>query len=377
MVKKIMYFILVIAIGIAVYYVDYNNKQYQYTLSVLNTALEEKNYVDVARIFGGLFDGKSIVDHEKDGDKLDLVIYPSTSLSQYDFGDEKTEDIHYTYEKSYGVYLYDIKFDLASYLDESIGANVNYSGIKFISGEKEYDFYFIVNSSMNNSYYKKSPNDFTEALLNGSKDYVTTFETLGFISIQFTECMIEEIVDELDGEIKKIQIMDAKGQMVHETEISLSFTEQFFNDCGEMISKYDDYLLKLKSAGNDKKKIKELQEQFDEEYNVWLEDFDKLNNPTYTYSFEEEYLRPSSLKKQTIGTLAIYLAITFAIYILLFHKKLIKKLIFLIIRKPLPEDEDDDSLIEDEYSIEDDMIDVDAGKEKELENNEEIQENKE
>ena len=379
MIKKIMYFILVIAIGIAVYYVDYNNKQYQHTLSILNNALEEKNYVDVAKIFGGLFDSQSIVDYKNDGDKLDLVIYPSTSLSQYDFGDEKKEDIHYTYQKSYGLYLYDANFDLASYLDESLGANVNYSGIKFLSETKEYNFYFIVDSSMNNSYYKKNPDDFTEALLNSSRDYVTTYETLGFMSISFNETMITEIVDELDGNITKIQIMDAKGNSVHEANVELDFTEQFFTDCGQMINNYNDYLVELKAAGSDKSKVKDINARFEIEYQQWLNDFEALNKPTYMYGFDEEYLNPKSLKKQTIGTLAIYMAITFAVYFLLFHRKLIKKLIFIIIRKPLPEDEDDDSPIDDDYSIEDDMIDVDAGKseEQEIENNEEIQENKE
>lgn len=377
MIKKIMYFILVIAIGIAVYYVDYNNKQYQHVLNILNTKLEEKNYVDVARIFGGLFDGNSLVDYKNDGDKLDLVVYPSTALSQFDFGDDKKEDIHFTYEKSYAVYLYDINFDLASYVDESLGTSVNYSGIKFISNDNEYNYYFIVNSTMNNAFYKKSPNDFTEALLNSSRDYVTTFENIGFMSINFTECMIEELVDELDGDIEKIQIMDSKGESIYETELNFNFNEQFFKDCNEMILKYDEYLLKLKAFENDKKKSEELRSNFEKDYAVWLEEYKNFNQPTYTYSFDEEYLNPKSLRTKTYGTMAIYTSIAIVLYFLLLERKLVKKLIFKILRKPL-EDEDDD-ILEDDYSIEDDMIDVDNGKSEteEIENNEEIQKNKE
>ena len=120
MVKKIMYLLIVIGLAIAVYYIDYNNKQYKYTEELLQDALEEDNYVDVARIFGGLFDAESLVDYKNDGKDFDFVLYPSMNLTSYDFGDEDKADIQYLYEKCYTAYLYKIDYDLSTYYDENI-----------------------------------------------------------------------------------------------------------------------------------------------------------------------------------------------------------------------------------------------------------------
>lgn len=362
MIKKIMYFILVIAIGIAVYYVDYTNNQYKYTLGLVEEALQKENYVDVAKIFGGLFDSKSIVNYENDNnDKIDLVVYPSTTLSQVNFGEDATPDVYARYEKSYNFYLYKNKYDLATYTDEEKGANVNNSGIKFYSNENEYMYYFIVNSEMNPMYYKENPFNFTEALLNDDRDYVTTFETVGFISISFTQIMLEEIVKQLGGNITKVEVVDAKGNSVIQQNIKLDFTDTFFVDCDDMIKRYDEVLAEVKKYENDEAKQEEISKNFEKEYNKWIEEFEKKNHPTYTFGFDEEYLNPKSLRKKSIGALAIYLAITFVLYFIFFHRKLIKKLIYKIIGKHM-EEEEDEEFIDDDYSIEDDMIDVDEGK---------------
>ena len=357
MIKKIIYLMLATFIGLGVGYIEYQNEQTQHTLKLVNEALENKEYVDIAKIFGGLFDSESILDYKNDAqDIVDLVIYPGTKEVYASYGKENDPTEFRAFEKSYNFYLFNNNYDLASLKDDK-GNVINNSGIRFVSGDKSFDYYFVANENVNSNMYDEYPKDALEAPLYNDRDYLTIYNNVKFMSISFTETMINGIVDKLHGNIEKIQIVSSLNQVVYEYQNDFNFDEQFFIDCGSMIENYDAALKAYDNASTDGEK-NEIIEEFNKNYALWIEEFNNMNHPTYTFGFEKEYLTPPNLVKSVVVAVSIYLICAVLLYILFFHRKMIKKLFCKIFGITIAEEQED---VYDEVPIEEDMIDVDAG----------------
>jgi hypothetical protein len=357
MIKKIIYLMLATFIGLGVGYIEYQNEQTQHTLKLVEEALNDEEYVDIAKIFGGLFDSESIVDFKNDNvDNVELVIFPGTTEVYASYGDEHNPTEYRAFEKSYNFYLFKNNFDLASSKDDK-GNNINHSGIRFISGDKAFNYYFVANENVNAVMYEDDPDDVLEATLYNDRDYLTIFENVKFMSISFTETMIKGIVDELNGSIEKIQIISSYDKVVYEYQNDFAFEEKFFLDCGSMIEQYDSALKAYDNAKTDAERA-EIQKEFNENYNSWIEDFNNMNHPTYTFGFDKEHLTPPNLVKSVAIAVGIYLLCAILLYILFFHRKMIKRLFCKIFGITIAEEQDDDY---DDVPIEEDMIDVDAG----------------
>ena len=358
MFKKICFFIIAGFFLIAIYYLNYQTDQYNHTLSILTEAIENKEYVNAAKVFGGFFDGKSII--EDDSDKLDLIIYPGTTQVEvaYYVDGEKTD---YTdYEKSYQFYLFQNDFSLNSYTygDDK---QANYSGIRFLAQDgKSFMYYFVLNDLVNSEHYVEKPKKMIETLLNDNRDYASTEATLGFININVTQSMVTEIENKIGGDIVTLEIVDNENNVVYNHAISMQFNDQFFVDCNDMITKYSDTLKAyLKTSSKEEQEI--LIEDFNNYYDNWLVEFNNKNYATYTFGYTAEELSPNSLYYKSIDKVIVYVVAIVLIYIILFHRYELKKLVYKILKKDPPEDNRVDHTISD-TTIEDDMIDVDNPK---------------
>ena len=358
MFKKICFFIIAGFFGIAIYYLNYQTDQYNHTLNIINTAIEEEKYSDVARVFGGYFDTETII--KDDSDKLDLRIYPGTTQVNVEYYKNDSLVNHYDFVKTYYFYLFKTNYSLATFTyGES--EQINYSGIKFIGeSNKEYMYYFVINDQINANNFVEKPTEIIQTMLNNDRDYVTTNDSLKFISINFTDLMIEEIVKTIESPITKLEIIDNENNVVYTQNVTLDFSEEFFKYSSEMITKYSDAIERYNEVKTTKEQ-EEVMAEFNEYYSKWMTKFEEDNILTYSFGFSKEELSPNSLYFESIDKLVIFLVILVLAYILLFHRYEIKVIVCKIFGKEPPLDNRVDETIS-ETTIEDDMIDVDNPK---------------
>ncbi len=320
--KKILYIGIAVIIGIMVFVFGYNSNQINHLTNLVNEAIDSGKYYEVPKIWEGCFDTKSVI--VDDTDKLDIEIYPATSERNISYGSDSTRYLRY--EKAYYFYIFKPKF---SYTDVSTGSDSSYNrtGFRFYSGEKCYDYYFIVSDTINSSEYIESPRTKEEALLNATRNVTITQETWGFMRLTLGETELNQIRSEIGGDIDKLQLMDSTGVVVYEAPVDLNFNQAFFTDLQDLFDNYNIYLDEYLAANDDKDKINQASDKFNEFYEPWFKTFDENKETTgYTFRHDDAYLAPGSLLWQTIGIEALYLLVVAILYILLFHFKAIKNL---------------------------------------------------
>lgn len=321
--KKVLYIGVAAVIGIMVFLLGYQSNQINNLTSLVNNAIDSGKYEEVAKIWEGCFDTKSIV--VDNDDDLDIVVYPATSQVDVSYGasDDKKER-HYKYEKSYYIYIFKSKFNYIN-AQSSTGEDSNKMGIRFYSGEEKYDYYFVVNADINSSSYVEKPTKLSEALLNNSRDYTASQEGWNFMKLTVTESMLTAMA--LNGGVDRIAITDNSGAEVYNEAAQLDFSQAFFTDIADLFTNYNEFLQAEIDANGDSKKINAAVEKFNNFYEPWYEDFEAKTAETgYTFRYSEDYLFPSSLIWQTIGMEAIYIVVVAIFYILLFHFAAIRSL---------------------------------------------------
>lgn len=351
MVKRIFFFVIAIFFAIAIYYLNYQSDKYEYTLELATNAIEEERYSDVVRVFSGLFDNRSLIT-EEDEDVI-LKVYPGTEQTQVLYYSGSNQQRYVNYEKSYYFYLFNLDFNYNTYSVNEVDNNK--SGIKFISEDNEYDYYLINNEKINSNTYSEKPTTPALALLKGERNLFSTLEKANFININFSEKMLTEIVSKI-GEINKVGIMDAEGNLVCCYDIKLNFTNDFFVDNEQMINKYSETLIKYQNT-SDKSKKEQVTNEFSKYYEEWYEEFMATNNPNYSFGYDSKTLAPFKLYFKSIWSMIIYFIIVSLLYVIIFHRKQLVNLARKLAGKPVEKLKPIG-----EYKIEDDKIDVDNPK---------------
>lgn len=314
--KKVLYFGVAVIIGIVVALLGYSSNQYNHIYGLTSEAISEKNYSEVAKIFGGCFDTKSII--TEDSEDVDVVVYPGSSLTNVSYGDKKT---FLAYEEAYYVYIFSPKF---SYLTATNGDTMsNKTSLRFTSGTKNYDYPFIVSSTVNSSTYKEKPETALEAVLNASRDVTATQSNWGFMTVTVTKTMLDEFTRVNGSPITSMSILNNIGENVFTTDIDLTFSQSFFADIDELFVNYNIYLQAYLADNNNKEAVT----TFNAFYEEWYKDFEASTATTgYTFRYDDSYLSPGKLIWQTVGMLALFLVMIILFYILLFHFAAIKRL---------------------------------------------------
>lgn len=319
--KKILFIGIAIVIGIVVYFLGYNSNQANHIYDMVNEAIENEHYSDVARILGGCFDPNSI--YKDDSDDYDIVIYPATSLTtRVNYGEN---DVYYHYENAYYLYLFKTRFSV-----DKTSSGMQKTGFRFYSDSGSYDYHFIVNSDTNSDEYKSNPSNLEEVLLNQEHQNLTNTE-LKFVNCTLTQSQINQISSKIGGNITKMGIINSSGDEIDQFDISLDFSETFFSKedgVAEFVTAFDQYLQNALAAEGDKTKTKELEKEFSEYSNNWEHNvFPALaEEHGYTLRFENSILSPASLVWKTIGMLALYALVIVIFYILIFHFSKIKRI---------------------------------------------------
>ena len=323
--KKVLYFGVAIIFGILIYIIGYSSNQMNHLEGIVNRAIEKEEFYKVPMVWDGCFDTKSII--ENNGEKLDIVMYPATSQTDVSFGEEENKSRFLNYERSYYLYVFNTKFSISTINAGS--TSYNKTSISFSNENGSYEYYFIVNDSMNSQSYVENPMTKEQVLLNTSRDVTNTNSTWNFMRITFTETMLEQIKKEIGGDITKLELKDADGNVQYSSEVKLDFSQSFFTDVKDLFDNYNVYLNSYMDAnqGKDKDKVKEAENKFQEFYKPWYENFENTKEQTgYTFRYDDSYLSPGKLVWQTVGMLALYALVVALFYILLFHFSAVKRI---------------------------------------------------
>lgn len=311
--KKVLYFGFAVIIGIVIALVGYSSNQYNHISGLVTSAVNEKRYEDVPRVFGGCFDTKSII--TEDVDTLDIVIYPGTSLTNTSYTVSETKETYMVYEEAYYLYIFSPKF---SFVNETGSDNKlqNKTAIRFNSGDKYYDYPFVATSSINSSEYVEKPSSIKETIMNTSRDLTTTQSNWNFMTLTLTKTMMQFIKESNGAETSSISILDNTGEEVFSTDASLDFSQQFFTDIDDLIVNYNIYLDAYQKDKNDSEAVN----VFNKFYDEWYKEFEANTATTgYTFRYDDSELSPTSLIWQTVGMEALFVVVVILLYILLFH----------------------------------------------------------
>lgn len=316
--KKVLYFGIAIVIGIVVAMVAYSSNQFNHVYNLVNTAIAEKKYEDVAKVFGGCFDTHAIntIEH----DQMDIVVFPGTTLTNTVYYSQESEEQTYlVYEEAYYIYIFNPTFNYVNVNDD------NQTALRFTSSSAaQYTYPFVVSSTTNKDYYVEKPSNPTEAVMNDARDLISVQTNWNFMSITLTKTMVDYIKAQIGGTIVQMEVLDNEGtNVVYSESLPLDFSQAFFSDISELIDHYNVYLQAYLKDNNDT----EAADQFNAFYEPWYEEFKANQEQTgYTFRYDDHTLSPGSLLWQTVGMMALYLVFIILIYILLFHFASIKRI---------------------------------------------------
>lgn len=321
--KKVLYVGVSIIIAVVIYMIGYQSNQNNHIYDLVAENVNKGEYANVGRTLGGCFDTKSIV--TEDEDKLDLVVYPATTLTSSYQVDGKS---YQHFETAYYIYLFKPQFSLWNVDNEKAP---NMSGIRFIASDgSSYDYLYLVNENVNADKYVNNPKTEEEALLKNQRQQIIYQKqhNLLFAISTFTKTQLNLIKTYLNGnEIDKISILDIRGEVVYTTNVQLDFSQAFFTDVESFRAHFDEYVQKV-NATSDKKEKKRLEEEFnaysidwqDNTFAPWVEE------KNYTLRYDNSILSPSSLIWRTIGMVALFAVVVVILYLLFFHFAAVKRI---------------------------------------------------
>lgn len=332
--KKVLYVGFTLIIAIVVFFLGYYSNQFNHLYGLVNSAIEEKNYAEVVKIFDVCFDTKSKI--SDDSDKLDIVLYPAVSDAgsnpEITYGTENDMKKYNKFEKVYYLYIFNPKY---SYSDVSTGSDsaVNKTGIRFNGESSSYDYYYIVNENYNSSEYKANPATLSEAILNNQRNLTGTVSSMNFMRFTLTETMVKEIETKLGSTITSFEILDSTGATdIYKSDVALDYKDKFFTDINDLIVERNEYLNILQTT-DDSEKINAANEKFSLFFNGndqtkgWLAEFEENTATTgYSFHYDSSYLTPSSLIWQTIGMDALFIVFMILLYVVLFHFSAIRRI---------------------------------------------------
>lgn len=321
MFKKILYVIVSVFFGVAIYYINYTSDQTEYKLEIVENAIKNEEYETIPRLFGGVFDKNSIVNDNSD--EFDLRVYPGTDRQIVEYEDKDYVDHKYeNFENAYYFYLFNASFDMTNITNEK--NTVNNASFRFYSGVNKYDYHLNLSKSVNNDIFVNNPKNVSDSVLKGYRNLIEQHDEYSMLHQSFTETMINEIESILGGDIEAYALVDNEGNEIYKQAINLEFENAFFNDVAEMVSKTDKFFKDYDSQ-SDKKLKEKIVEEYDAFYNEWLKSFNSDEHPDYLFRFTADELVPDDLRFRSIWPLIGYIFGALLLYICLFHNKPIRK----------------------------------------------------
>ncbi len=319
MLKKIGFFICAGFFAIAVIYLQYNTYRVEYVMDLYNSYIDNEEYGKVTTLFNYVVDTNSIVDEKNDNGVIE--IYPGIMPVSATYKENAAEMSYVMYENVYHLYLFNSKYsfnDITS--DDKV---TNYSSVRFNSSTGEhYDYFLIQNADVNAAYYISEPKTKEEALLNCSRDYLDIIDSLGFLSLDFSNSEITEIESQI-GNIESISIMSNEQDVKYTFNVSLDFNEVFFANSAELLNKHNQMLDEYeKSQSNDERK--EIKNKLITALQEW-EDQYCVNGSAY-YVNNDEFKTPASVYWKLAGPMAIFILVVAFLYVLFFMRKQLKRL---------------------------------------------------
>ena len=330
---KVLYICAGVVVLIFVYLLAYNNYTLTRIQGLASQAIAEKNYVELERIFGSFFSTESIV--ENNSSDYEIAVFPTAAFSTYKY---KVNDEEKTYEHSdRGYNIYFIKPDKNSVNDVTKGTSLsNETGIKYTFTDGiEYTYHLQISETYNKSEYISEPRTANESILHGARNYFSIYSYLNYFDIQLTESIVDAIKAETGstGTVNKITFVDASGKDVGVGHtVTLDFGQEWFNEVDEYITKYNQYITDYNAAEDN-----ETKSNLTKEFETY---FYGSNNDGYYYTFQnrpgcgvargKDYVYPGSLIWQSVGMCALVVVVLFLLYMLIFHFKFLKNLVYRV-----------------------------------------------
>ena len=181
--KKIIYLVIIFLLGIFVTYISYNSNKYQNIYDMVETSINEEKYEEVAKTFGGCCDTNAIA--KVKNDKVDVVVFNGTSISDLTYGDERS----YSYEPTYYIYLFNVNYGYGILDGTKNDASIVFKG----ENGQTYKYPFTLNSYVNTELIEKENFTKETALFNSTRDVTANMETWNFMFVNVTKPMAEYI----------------------------------------------------------------------------------------------------------------------------------------------------------------------------------------
>ena len=340
---KVVYVTIAAVLCFILYIGFYNTFTSDYVIEFASTAVKEKDYETIAKVFNVTFDLNSIVD-DQPTDKVHIEVLPSISrmdVNTYkeevdsDGNKKYTATANYLFEYNYSFYLYEPKFSTTNQVDGNIISNK--TGLKFYNENNESFTYYFRNTEKihEEGFYEAYPKTLSDALLKSNREQLYTNELIGVSFVTINESVIKYIESDYlnNQKISKYTVVDSNGNEVFEpTTITLDFTQAFFNEpeIVEFKTKYNAVIEAQKeSTDAANQKYAEFEKWYygENQDGVFYTFYETEAHPTYMHQFDESVLKPASIIWKTIGILALFLLAAVILYILLFHFRFIKRIV--------------------------------------------------
>lgn len=282
MIKKILFFTITIVVGVVLAYTTYYSSYVNHVYDIVETALKEERYEDVARMFTSYFDAESKV-QRVDSEEGFILVYPSILQTTKTSTDGKS----YTgFEKGYSVYGFSLKDTSFADITVSKDTTKNDSGIIYNGRDSQsYSYPFVVKTGDN-------PYDLT-----------STISSLKCVEANIGE---KDINEKLGGSITSISLLNSNGEtIINASGLNLDLSEEFFTYADELIAKHDEC-----APTNDKDTFNPFFEEWKTRY--------LAANENYKMFYSTSDIKPTSLLWKTVGIMVMYVAVCVLIGLLIF-----------------------------------------------------------
>ena len=332
----ILYWTIGVVLLFLVYTISYNGGASDNFHKLLDTALDNNNYLDVSRtlsMYSVPLDSVPAYESDETQENNHVVIFNAVNQATATYKDEDGKEINYsTIQFTYYLFIYNNNFPT---VDKKVGNTVtNQSGLKFYDDNlgKSYNYYFHVSSDVNSTELIENPNNFEAALYNVKRDDVSATKDYGFILIPVREELVTHIKN--NSEIEKItsfEIIDTEGNVVDtKITVDLDFSQTFYNDLKDFRDASDIYdKYSKRNYSNLSNEEKEAYDNANDYINHFKEDFDNgLYNSNYVVGYAYDDIYNAKLVWYSIGMASLGLVVVILVFILIFYFKRIKNWAF-------------------------------------------------
>lgn len=265
---KVLYITFGLVIAFIVAIASYNVNAYDHIVELTNEGIKNQEYYKVAMVHGGVLDKDNMITNTDD-DKMNLSIFPSFSLSEYKYKENDKEVTYKSYDKSYYIYLFDLKFDAGLNAQET-----NNAGIRFESNAGSYDYLFMINEEINEEKLIKNPTNLDEAVLSSNRDILAGYDAWGFIGVTLTETIYSSMAESLGNmPINKISIIgnDGEDNVVGTYDVDLSFENQLiFDRAKPLLDVYNEFYAVAEDDVYNQRALEKKRDVFYNGFNVEL-----------------------------------------------------------------------------------------------------------